>query len=409
MDINGIIAKQPIFYKDKSVYGYELLFRNSEQNLALVSDDTQATSTVLINTLNTFGLSSLTQGRYALVNIGQNLLMDSALEIIPKEHFVLEILEDVIVNKELIKRVEHLKELGYILAIDDFNFDSKMLKNFEPLLEMVDIIKFDIAQIGHKNLKQKLKPLKRKNLKFLAEKVETYEEFEACKSLGFDYFQGYFFTKPLILQKRRLDPSKAVVLHLISILQNKESSIKEIELEFAKSLNLTINLLKYLNSAHISLKHQINSISHAIALLGCSELIRWLTLYLYANNANNIFTKTLLEQSLFKAKFMSELALSLNYKKEFQEKAYLTGMISSVDTLFSISFDEIFKEIDFEDDIRFAILQKTKNLGKLLMISDLAYKGDKKIFPIFKKLGVSNLRLQEITNLSHEWAAQNSN
>lgn len=154
-------------------------------------------------------------------------------------------------------------------------------------------------------------------MQFLAEKVETQEEYHAYKALGFDYFQGYFFSKPDILKKEKLDPSRALILRITTLLNDENVSIKRIEAEFSKSIDLTINLLKYLNSAYIGTKNNITSISHAIALLGRAGLARWLTLFLYSDAKNNIFAVPLLESSLFKAKFMSEFALALKLDAKF--------------------------------------------------------------------------------------------
>lgn len=408
MTQSGMIARQPILLADGQVYAYELLYRNSSQNMANILDDNQATSSVLVNALTTFGLSKLIGDKQAFINVGKNLLMDPILEIIPKERFVLEILEDVVVDEDIIKRVEYLREIGYTIAIDDLNFDTQMFKNFEPLLNMVQILKFDIAQTGIDNIKEQLEHFRQYNVQFLAEKVETHEEFKICKEFGFSYFQGYFFSKPDILKKEKLDPSQAIILQLVTTLSSEDSSIKEIEAQFAKSIDLTINLLKYLNSAYIGTKSQITSISHAIALLGRTGLARWLTLFLYSDNKSNAFATPLLESSLFRAKFMSELASCLKHDKKFQEKAYLTGMISLVDTLLNNTFDEIFEEINFEEDIKVAITQKSGGLGKLLAISDIAHKGDERIFPILKKLGITQEELNRILTECFDWVEQNS-
>lgn len=405
---SGMIARQPILSTNGQIYAYELLYRNSEQNNANVLDDNQATSSVLVNALTTFGIGKLINDKLAFINVGKSLLMDPILEIIPKERFVLEILEDVVVNESIIERVKYLRELGYTIAIDDLNFEPKMIENFAPLLSLVQILKFDIAQTGLAPLGRQLDYFRKYDLKFLAEKVETHNEFRTCKELGFEYFQGFFFSKPDILKKEKLDPSQAVILHLIIMLGDEKTSTKEIEIQFAKSINLTINLLKYLNSAYIGTKSQINSISHAIALLGRTGLARWLTLFLYSDNKSNAFVTPLLQSSLFRAKFMSELSTILQHDTKFQHKAYLTGMISLVDGLLNSPFEEIFEEINFEEDIKIAIMEKNGELGKMLQISDIAHKGDSRVFSIFKKLGITQEELNRILTECFDWVEQNS-
>lgn len=404
---SGIIARQPILSRSGKVYGYELLYRNSSTNTANVFDDNQATSSVLVAALTTFGLNKLIGDKKAFINVGKDLLLDPILEIIPKERFVLEILEDVEIDEAAKERIAYLHALGYTIAIDDLNTQDELIKNFEPILSMVHILKFDITQMTIESLKEKMAFFKHYKVQFLAEKVETQEEYHAYKALGFDYFQGYFFSKPDILKKEKLDPSRALILRITTLLNDENVSIKRIEAEFSKSIDLTINLLKYLNSAYIGTKNNITSISHAIALLGRTGLARWLTLFLYSDAKNNIFAVPLLESSLFKAKFMSELALALKLDAKFQEKAYLTGMISLVDTLLNTTFEEIFDEISFEEDIKTAITDKQGRLGKLLHISDMASKGDEKIFAIFAKLGITQEKLEHILTACYAWLEKN--
>lgn len=366
---NGALGRQPILLADGTTYGYELLYREDETlNSANVTDDNQATSRVLVSALNNFGIDKLVGESKAFINVSKELLLDPILEVIPKEKFILEILEDVVVDEILIERIKYLKSQGYMIAIDDLNFEENMVENFEPLFVHCDILKIDLMQTGIKELKQKLEYFKKFDLKLLAEKVETLEEFHTCRENGFEYFQGYFFSKPDILCQKKLDPSSAMVIHIITLL-NSDKEIKEIEQEFLKAPELVINLLKYLNSASFGMRSEIKSIAHAMSLLGKVQLSRWLTLYLYSGAGENIFSLPLMESAVFRAKFMSEIALSMQEDKHFQEKAYLTGMLSLIDVVLHTNFQEIFEEMRFEEDIQSAILQNSGKLGAMLLLS----------------------------------------
>jgi EAL and modified HD-GYP domain-containing signal transduction protein len=235
---SGIIARQPILSRSEKVYGYELLYRNSSTNTANVFDDNQATSSVLVAALTTFGLNKLIGDKKAFINVGKDLLLDPILEIIPKERFVLEILEDVEIDEAAKERIAYLHALGYTIAIDDLNTQDELIKNFEPILSMVHILKFDITQMTIESLKEKMAFFKHYKVQFLAEKVETQEEYHAYKALGFDYFQGYFFSKPDILKKEKLDPSRALILRITTLLNDENVSIKRIEAEFSNPSTL---------------------------------------------------------------------------------------------------------------------------------------------------------------------------
>ncbi len=402
----GLIGRQPILNNDGSTFGYELLYRSDNNNRAEVLDDNMATSSVLISAMNTFGLDKLIGNKRAFINVGVDLLLDPILEALPKERFVLEILEDVKIEEKTLNRIKELKEHGYTIAVDDLNFEEELVENFKPVFEFAEVLKFDIMQTGIENLTQKIKPFKQYNLKFLAEKVENINEFEACKSAGFSYYQGYFFSKPDVISGKKLDPSKLSVVNIVSLL-NSDCDIAKIEREFLRAPELAFNLLKYLNSASIGARSKITSISHAISLLGRSQLAQWLTLYLYADTKENKFSTPLMESAIFRAKFMSELGHTLNMDKKMQEKAYLTGMVSLIDALMGTTFDDVFNEISFDDDIKEAITKKSGKLGKLFLASLIAEKSNPKMIEVFKKIGLDEAKLGNMMHNCYNWLSEN--
>lgn len=400
---NGILGRQPIIQKDGKIYGYELLYRCEKTKTANFSDENHATSNVLINTLNNFGLEKIAgkKGK-AFINVGKKMFMDPIIEAIPPDRFVIEILESVEVDDELIGRAKELHSAGYTLAIDDLNLDDALIRNFEPLFDYAKILKFDLMQLDMDALQGQLKRFKYYDFELLAEKVETKQEFDACKDLGFKYFQGYFFAKPDLVEGSKLDPAKAVVINVVNML-NTDADIHSIEKEFLRSPELSMNLLKYLNSASIFTSEKVSSISHAVNLIGRLKLAKWLAFYLYINEEGDVFNEAQKQSALFRAKFMSELAAVLKGNEMYQEKAYLVGMVSMMDALLNTSFEEIFQEISLESDIKEALLKGDNKLGKMLFLTKLAESIDPRVLPYFKKIGVNEERLDRILKKCYEW------
>lgn len=188
------VARQPIFDTNLNVFGYELLFRNSCRNSYTAIDGDQATLDVITNSFLFIGVDTLTYGKRAFINFTANSLKNNLPAMLPKELIGVEILEDIIPDEEIINACKKLKKNGYLLILDDFVFSPAYL----PLIELADIIKVDFRNTPQNECKELIQRLRSYPIKFLAEKVETQEEFQSARHMGYSYFQGYFFCKPLI-------------------------------------------------------------------------------------------------------------------------------------------------------------------------------------------------------------------
>ncbi len=393
---NALIGRQPILNSNGDIFAYELLFRSGMQNSATVTNDTVATASVLLNALNSIGLDRLIGSKKAFINVDKEFLTSSAIEGLSMERFVVEILETVVVDEEVIGRVDALKAKGFTFAIDDIDLNSEQLQNFEPILKFTTVLKIDImAAGGVDGVKDKISYFDKTKFKFLAEKVETEDEFEACKAMGFDYYQGYFFEKPTIVEGKKIDSSKAAVVKLLRMIQGG-SELGEITEEISRSAELSINLLKYINSVGSGVKYEVSSIGQAVSFLGRVPLAQWLMLFLYAG-AQNKFANPLMESALLRANIMSCFAKKLKKDKTLVDKAYLTGLLSFFDAIMQVPLEKIKEEIAIDIEIYEAIAAKENTLGKLLQISMIIEKGDwSRIEYITKKLGVS---MDELTEL----------
>lgn len=393
---SALIGRQPILNKSGDIVAYELLFRSGSTNYATVTDNTLATASVLLNALNSIGLDRLIGSKKAFINVDKEFLMSSALEGLPQDRFVVEILETVIVDDEIVARMDALKANGFTFAIDDLDMNSEQLENFKPIMDFTSILKIDLmAAGGMEGVKSKISCFDKTKFKFLAEKVETEAEFEACKALGFDYYQGYFFEKPTIVEGKKIDSSKATVVKLLRMIQGG-SELAEVSDEISKSPELSINLLKYINSAGSGVKCEVSSIGQAVSFLGRLPLSQWLMLFLYAG-AENKFANPLMESAILRANIMSCFAKKLKKDKSMIDKAYLTGLLSFFDAIMQIPVEKIKDEIALDAEILDAITTRQNMLGKLLQIAVIIEKGDwVKIEFISKKLGIS---IDEITDM----------
>jgi len=194
----AFVGRQPIYGRSIDVFAYELLFRNDEVNRASFMDGNAATAQVMLNTFVEIGLDHIVDHHLAFINLTRDFVLGNYCIALPKDRVVLEVLENMGVDQELIDALNRLSGLGYRIALDDFVYHESL----KPLVELADIIKVDVLALDRKTVAEHVEILRQYPVKLLAEKVETHEEFEFCRDLGFDYFQGYFFCKPKIISSQ---------------------------------------------------------------------------------------------------------------------------------------------------------------------------------------------------------------
>ena len=366
---NYLLGRQPILNRDEELVAYELLFRSPGRQTAEISNATHATANVIVNTLTGFGIGDILGGHKGFINMELELLMNDSLYLLPRNQVVLELLESLQLTPELIARCRVLKENGFTLALDDQEYSPA----YRPLYEIVDIVKVDLMATPADRLEMTVRQLSHYPLQLLAEKVETREEFQRCLELGFHLFQGYYFAKPSIMEKKRLGDSGATLLKLVRQL-SEESEHSEIENTFRGDPILTYKLLLLVNSVGIGTRSKIASVRHAIAILGRQQIKRWVQLALFANNGHHGMESPLVDLAAVRAGFMENMAECFPASQGLHnstEKAFITGILSVLEKVYDIPIEEVLRNLNLSDDIRSAIFSREGGLGSLLHIAEL--------------------------------------
>ncbi|UOD34710.1 EAL domain-containing protein [Deferribacteraceae bacterium V6Fe1] len=399
------IGRQPIVDANQSIHGYELLFRDDKyNNLANIKDAFGSIATTLVNIFERFGTQSLLHNSLGFLNTNRDFLLSDYVEIIPKDKFVLEILEDTIVDDYLSSRICELKAMGYKFALDDFVFDSDYLDNFNKLFDKVDYIKVEYPNVKNDNLSLKLKILNKLPAKLLAEKVETYSEYSKCKDAGFHLFQGFFFARPTILEADAVDPSKLTVIKIINMI-NKDENVGKIVDVFQTNPILSYNFLKFVNSAAFFFRSRIKSIRHAISLIGLKKLQSWLMLLSFAQKGKNAVNSPLFQSAVVRAKGMELLATEVfKNNDEKKETAFLVGLFSLVDALFSRPKDELIKMLALDEEVEKALLFYEGPLGRMLKVIEYdEFELYDDMLKILNDLKIDYKDFTEIKQRSYAW------
>lgn len=393
---NIYIARQPIYDASLNVIAYELLFRSgNSSNEAHVIDGDNATTSVIVNAITEIGMDQLVGSHRAFINLTHNHILQMAEHPLPelKDRLVLEILEDIEAEDAIVKAVSKLSKEGFTIALDDFIYSDAL----QPLVELSDIIKIDLMALNTQELDAQVKILSNGKRKLLAEKVETQEEFDHCKKLGFDYYQGYFFCTPQIVKGKSLPANKMAIMKLLAELQDNESSIEKLAQTISQDVTMSVRILRFINSAQFGFAKEVDSIQQAIMMLGRTTI----------QNLANLVSMSQIEDkphelliiSMIRAKMAENMAELVNADKE---ASFTTGLFSIIDTLMNQDMELLIEGLPLIEPIRAALIRHEGSLGEILHCVLSYESGD------WKNATYENVDIDEIRNCylnALEWAS----
>lgn len=358
------VARQPIFDRNNDVIAYELLFRSGYENGYDNIDGNQATLNVIANSFYELDLKTVTNNKKAFINFTEKLIKEEIATILPCEYVVVEVLETIEPTSEIILACKKLKEKGFLLALDDFVFDKK----YNKLIELADIIKVDFIITKGYERKKIFDLLKINNkIKFLAEKVETIEEYNEAMEYGYTYFQGYYFSKPTIITAQSIPSNKYTALEILKLVNKKNFNFNDLESLILKDVALSYKITKIINSSAYYIKNNINSIKYAITFLGEKEIVKWLYIVVL-NDLKGSNSNELIKVSLQRARFC-ELICNRSIYREKAFLAYLTGLFSVMDVILSCSMELIIKDLYISDEVKAGLIGEDNTLNIILKLA----------------------------------------
>ncbi len=397
------VARQPIFDRQQKVYAYELLFRSGfEQNYFDHWDGDASSKQVLTSSFLSIGMETMTNGKKAFINFTRKLLLDQVASIFPRNLVVIEILENVEPDEEIISACKNLKDLGYLLVLDDFVFAP----GYESLIDLVDIIKVDFIQTQGTERGTVIHDVGASRIEYLAEKVETQEDFEQAVDFGYSYFQGYYFSKPQIIAGRDIPTYKLNYLQILNEINQPEVDFDELAKVLKQDLSLSYKLLNYLNSSYFGFDNKIRSIKHALSLLGIRESQKWLSLFALQIIGKDK-SQELLAISLTRANSCEMIAPPIGNKNRASEH-FLMGLFSMIDALLDQPLADILVKLPLADDIKTALLGEKNHVWDVYELVVSYEKGDWLNFSEYAaRLGLKEMELLDIFLKAFENATQN--
>lgn len=331
------VARQPIFDREEKVFGYELLFRDGLET-AFTGDKDEASRATLDRSL-LMGLDILCDGRRAFVNCTRDTLIKGLVTLLPSTLTVVEILENVPPDPEVVAACRHLKDVGYMIALDDYVADDPR----EAMAEMVDIIKVEMLLTTEE---QRTTMIKRfgPRCRMLAEKIETHADFVRAREQGFVYFQGYFFRRPETLNTRDLPANTLNYLRMLQGVSHPELDLPGLERLIKVEASVCYRLLRYLNSAVFGLRNQVHSVRHALSMLGDREVRRWVRL-VAAVGAGQNKTSDLVLSALVRARFAEVLEPRVEHG---ESDLFLLGLLSLIDAMLEMPMEDVLERLPLD-------------------------------------------------------------
>lgn len=366
--MDAFIARQPIFDRQLRVHAYELLFRSGLKDFFDHPDPDQATSKVIADSLLLPGLDSLTGGHPAFINVTRELLVGDGISLLPSSNTVVEILETVKPDREVLDACRRLKGKGYRLALDDFASGSP----WEPWLELADIVKVDVITSGPADRMVLARRFKHGGPRLLAEKVETKAIHLETLSLGYQLFQGYFFARPTTLTARDIPTSRLHEIQLLREIHRPGLDFSALEEIIEHEVGLSYKLLRYINAAFFGWNGHVDSIRHALMLLGEREIRNWASVVVMASMASDK-PDELVTQALMRGRHCELLAPAAGLASRAHD-LFLMGTFSLIDAILDYPLAGVLREIPIASDIKDALLGEPGPLRDLFTVV-VAYQG----------------------------------
>ncbi|MGE4354555.1 MAG: EAL and HDOD domain-containing protein [Oscillospiraceae bacterium] len=350
-----------------------------------------ATKNVIATAFSEIGIGEITGGRKAFVNFTEDLMLQEIPYILSSNILVVELLENIEPTEKIISACKKLKKNGYLLALDDFIYEEA----FEPLVDLADIIKIDFISTSGEEIERAVRQINQNRKKILlAEKIETYENFEFAKSLGFTLFQGYFFCRPSITVSKTVDPAFINRIKLLRLVSDPDVSFFAIAEMIKRDVMLSYRLLKIVNSAYYGLRYTVNGILHAITILGLVEVRKWVSLIIF-NQSSPEKPNELIRMGLVRGIFMEKIAVHMHHRR-IKDEYFLIGLFSLADRLLDAPIETIMAETHLSPDICDPLISGKGERAELLeIICQIEQAQWDKVMVLSEKFGISQYKVYQ--------------
>ncbi len=383
------IARQPVIDRKNRVFAYEILFRG-RQPAEDLDRGTVMTATAINNLMNVIGVEDVIGPHLGIIKITPLFITRKLIEALPKERLIFALFEEDLTNPELVQTLKRYRDEGYTFALNDLR-DLSVLGD-EDILEIVSYIKIDHEAMDEGQIGRVIDIAKKHGIKTICSKIETRHAHKEMERMECDYFQGYFFSEPEILEEQPIRAETGSILMLWNLIRN-DASTDELVAAFEREHAITLQLLRFINSPFFSLRQTVTSIRHLITLLGRNQLSQWLLVMLFAKesqkqNGNHPLVLMVINRTELMVGLLN--LIKPGASKSEHETAYLVGMLSLIHLIFHRPPREILHHLHVSEEIESALFDGNNIYGTLLNMVRIIENNDiAKMNAIMQKYGLS--------------------
>lgn len=392
------VARQAILDRDKTLFSYELLFKDGKDNCFPDTPIDEVMAKLLEDNLPKLPIEEITGGTLSFINFYLETLLTRFPNYLKAKHSIIEIIETESITPKLKKACEKYKQLGFKIALD--NHDLSL--DWSELYPFVDFVKVDAQSFSKDLAQQKIKIYQQEKIKLIAKNIDDFDTFQAFYDLGFDYFQGYFFTKPEMVIKSKLPSSKLPLIELISASAAAEFDLEKVNTIIERDVSLSYKLLRFINNPLVNKRNEIRDLRHALNYMGHVEVKKFIALLALAN-LGDTKSMELIHLSLIRAKFC-ELIGQAKVLSTNPPVGFLVGLFSLLDALLDQPMSEVVKKLPIGEELKLALCGQDGTLKKFLSLIR-AYEGGywKEVEKICRDLSLNFGLAQAFYHESVKW------
>ncbi|MCB5189275.1 EAL domain-containing protein [Methylobacillus arboreus] len=392
------IGRQPIMNPNQEIVAYELFFRHSaEATTAIYENSLQACTRVLVNTVSDMGAQWLLGDKMAFINVSEEMLHSELLELLPPAKTVLELETLVSASPEVVERCQFLRKRGYHIALKEKG--ESLLSS--PLIDCADYIKIDILAYTLDEVARRFLEYQSLTIKVVAERVEHHEQYDACKKIGFHLIQGFYFAHTETFTAKVINPAFAAVLDLLNMI-SRDADMREVENGFKRDAALSFKLLRYINSVGFGLSCEIQSLRHALTIIGTKQLYRWLTLLMITAGENSA-APALMKTSITRGR-LTELLGEGYFDKAGRDNLFVVGVFSMLDLMLEMPMERVLEKVDLPEAIQDALLHRKGVYGPFLALAEACENQDNsRIVTLAESLQLDSNKVNDCHIASLSW------
>jgi c-di-GMP phosphodiesterase len=354
----GFVGRQPIYKDGVNVFAYELFSHNNELKQAAYANGDTVTAEALLDECINVGLEGVAGKHPAFVNATREFILNDYSWFLPKDSVVIQVAGDTSQDDALRKATSHLKQAGYSIALKDFVYRD----DTRPLNEIADMVKIDLQSADRDILAAQIDKIQSLGVKVLAQGVETQEDYQAAKALGTDYFEGYFFCKPNPQENKPIPHNRLSTLQLLATLQRPDASLEQMEKALGQDMAMSHQILRYVNSPMNPSPRKVDSIRHAISLVGTNLIQQWASVIWLDSIEEK--PRELMVMAALRAHMCQQLGVALG--GENLDQFFTVGLLSLLDALMDRPMDSILAELPLIDPVKNALLSRSGMLGEVI-------------------------------------------